>query len=121
MRTAVLSGTITPRFTAAAAGSLAMMPMTVNGWPSTKMAGWFCRLEIPSWAAAVWLTTATFCARAWWNSLNSTPAASCAPLACSAPGVAAITGSPSSVPPLACGSALTDAWSSVWSTRPRRR
>ena len=44
-----------------------MMPMTVNGWPWMKMAGWSCRFDIPSWAAAVAPITATFWARDSWN------------------------------------------------------
>ena len=49
-------------------------------------------------------STTTFCAVASWNWLNSTPALTLAPLAVSAPGLAAVTGRPSLVP---SGSALT--------------
>src|ERR1022692_138788 len=108
-RCAVSAGTVTPRFSCGSRGSLAMTPMTVKGWPPMKMAGCCCKLEMPRSAAVVWPMIATFCACAWWNWLNSTPSSSFAPLAASAPGVAAVTGRLSWVPCPAPGRELTAA------------
>jgi hypothetical protein len=104
------TSTVTPTFSSGSRGELARIPITVNGWPPMKMAGWSCKFVICRLAAALPPMTATSCACTSWNWLNRVPAASFTPAAASRPGVAAVTGNerlvasgpPGSAPTAAC-------------------
>ena len=88
----MLSGTVTPTSSWGSRCELALIPITVKGWPSTKIAGSLCRLVIPRLAAAARPMTATFCACVSWNWLKRVPVTSFTPAAASRPGLAAVTG-----------------------------